>query len=96
MWEGILAHFWWVHFSQVSHITEAWLDLQGFLHSLHGYFQFGGPGLVSRSPARMRREQNHDRNEFEELRRDARFFLRGNVVGLSGSPGDCTRLMSLA
>ena len=37
MWEGILAHFWWVHFWQVSHMTEAWFDLQGFLQSEHGY-----------------------------------------------------------
>ena len=33
------------------------------------------------SPARMRREQNHDRKEFEELRRNARFFSKGKCGG---------------
>ena len=73
--EEILAHFWWVHCSHVSHRMAAWPFLQGLEHSVHGYLKVRGPGLVSRSPDRIRREHSQEDVVVELIRRRAKLPL---------------------
>ena len=78
-WAEIWVHFKWVHFSHVSHMTAAWFFMQGLAHAPHGYLNVrGGPGLVSKSPDKIRREQSHVPEDFT---RSAKHFLVVSVGG---------------
>ena len=53
----IFMHFLWIHWSHESHCTCDWLILQGREHTPQGLLE-EGPGLVSTSPERIRRERS--------------------------------------
>ena len=60
-----------------------WLILHGREHTPQGNLKVRGPGLVSTSPDRIRREKNQGRIEGDEFRLRIKLFLKfgGDFIG---------------